>query len=210
MKVIRLSCLLTIGFFLNSKGQTNPRYYKSGTDAHYISVKASNLNRLYKLSTSGTQNQKNEAQLSFFNEFPNSFKELSDLYGYPNDKPAVLYKEYVQHIGLFNKLSIVNKTSYYNKIIKIAIGGRWDADAIGDFQQGLNNRVENNPELTVSILKTLDDNTVKSFWYFYFDGPHPAESISSQLKTIKVINNHIYQLMIVTHHQVLTYAKANH
>lgn len=159
-----------------------------------LKVKAEKLKKYYLKSTSGKE--KIKYQKLFFDEFPNTFKELNDLYGFNNDTPAILYDYYYNHIiGLFAKLNIIDDKMYYQKLISIAIGGKWDADGIGAFQQVLNEYALKNPILIFNILENKNDEEIRSFWYFFFDGPHPDKNIPKELIKMKVINPKIYALM---------------
>jgi len=175
-----------------------------------IALKAKQLKRLYLLSTASSKEVSYNYREQFFKEFPNTFNQLLKLYGYDNknSKPNILYYEAPNHIlKLFNNLSEVNDTLYYRKIIQISIGGRWDADAVNYFQNGLRHRILDNPELAVYVLKHTPHDKVKSFWYFYFDGAHPKKEIPEQLKRIRSIDSEIYNLMIVAQDEVLKNSK---
>ena len=65
------------------------------------------------------------------------------------------------------------------------------------------NRVVNKPELTVFILRKMSQDSIKSFWYFYFDGPLPKKHFDPSLKKIKVIDKKIYGLMMESYDEVL-------
>ncbi|SDT26419.1 hypothetical protein SAMN05216490_2895 [Mucilaginibacter mallensis] len=173
-----------------------------------IKTKAEKLKHLYVLSTASSSDMKDVYKQQFFDEFPNTFKGLNDLYGYENSKPAILYFESAAHIlELFNNLQNINDTLYYKKIISIAINGHWDADAVNYFQHGLRNRTEFKPELIVYILKSLPEEQIKSFWYFYFDGVHPKKEIADSLLKIKSIDNKVYTLMLAAHQEILNQPK---
>ena len=45
------------------------------------------------------------------------------------------------------------------------------------------------------LLAKHTDEDIESFWRFYFDGPHPEETIPDELNGIKTINRKIYSLM---------------
>ena len=175
-----------------------------------IFSKAQKLKRLYVLSTASSTDASDKYKQQFFDEFPSTFEQLNELYGYNYDtnKPAPLYNEFEKHIvDLFNNLNNINDTLYYKKIISIAIGGHWDGDAINAFQHGLQIKVLNNPELTVYILKNMPENKISSFWYFYFDGVHPKKQIPARLQSIESVNNRVYNLMIDAQNEVLKHPK---
>lgn len=196
---MRLFCLIVfvaVSNILITKAQN------INTDS--IDIKAKKLKYLYTLSTESSVDVSNVYKQQFFNEFPNTFKELNELYGYENHTPAPLYNECDKHIyELFNNLVNINDTLYYRKIISIAIDGHWNADGIAEFQDGLHKRVLKNPELTIYLLKNLSENKIRSFWHFYFDDIFPAKLMTEQLKSIKSINTTIYALMVASYKEDL-------
>ena len=170
-----------------------------------VEAKAKKLKQYYLLSKSSVPEVADMYQDKFFDEFPNTFKQLNQLYGYDGQakKGAILYYDAGNHImGLFNNLKNINDTLYYKKIIGITIGGKWDADAVNFFQHGLQEHIVAKPELAVFILKKMDKSTIKSFWYFYFVGPIPKNHFYPSLEKIKMIDKDIYKLMMESYNQV--------
>ena len=172
-------------------------------------AKSKKLKQLYILSTASSIDASNIYKQQFFDEFPSTFKQLDELYGYNYNTniSGPLGKLYTEHIELFNGLSNVNDTLYYKKIIAISIGGHWDADAVNVFQHGLRNRILANPELALYILKNMTDDKIKSFWFFYFDAAHPKKQIAKSLQRIKLSDPKIYSLMIAALDDVLKHSK---
>ncbi len=203
-KCMKAYCLLLLIIFFNislSKGSL--KLYENGAIGDSIIAKAKHLQELYMLSTSSSS-KTHFYRKQFFNLFPNSFKKLNDLYGYNNGIEAPLYNQVEKHIlELFNNLNNINDTLYYKKIVSIAIGGHWDADAVEAFQEGLRKRVLSKPNLVVYLLNEIPDEKIKSFWYFYFDGVHPSKQIAEPLLKIRTNNLKIYNLMIEAHNDVL-------
>ena len=159
-----------------------------------IVFKANKLKAEFILAQSN--NYKSEYEKRFFEYFPNSFDELVALYGFENDTANVLYYYADRHIlQFFNSISSINDTVYYSKLINIAEGGKWAADAESYFQEGLRQHVIKNPELTVFLLNKLDDNDIEGFWRFYFDEPHPQNTLPEKLKFIQDYNSRVYNLM---------------
>lgn len=160
-----------------------------------IEEKAKKLEEYYSKSYSNTDSLKYR-QL-FFEEFPNSFIELKSIYDYEFDKPNILVEKAYEHIFLlFNNLDNIEDSIYYNKLINVAIDGKWDADAIFCFQYGLQNRVFQNPELTFDLLYSRNDKEIKSFFYFFFDSIHPKwNDIPKELRPMKKKSVRIYKLM---------------
>ena len=197
MKIFNIICFVAILNFANIENVQAVIKLNSQQDS--ITLKAKRLKYLYLLSTSSSNGIRDTYQEQFFKEFPNTFGQLLELYGYneKDKKPNILYNEAPNHIlNLFNNLLNINDTLYYKKIIQISIGGHWDADAVNYFQDGLQKRVLDNPKLTLHLLKQITNDKIKSFWYFYFDSPHPQNQIPEQLQKIKSIDNKIYYLML--------------
>ena len=209
MKNISIILLLLICNFSQEKAlNKHVSYIKSFQDS--LNIKAKILDKLYILSTSTNSEYKNVYRQQFFDKFPNTFNELNELYGYDfkTHKAAPLYYEVEDHIyKLFNNLNNIDKVTYYKKIVSISIGGHWDADAINIFQEGLREKVLIDPTLIVDVLKVMPDNDVKSFWYFYFDGPVVDKQISIRLQKIKIIDEKIYNLMMEAHKEALNRPK---
>ena len=164
-------------------------------DSSSLHYKATILMELYDKS------RNNEDSLFyqdlFFHEFPNTFSQLDSLYGYKENKPAILYYEAVDHIFyLFNNLKSIDEIAYYNKIIGIAFDGHWDADAINYFQNGLRTRVKSKPELIFELLRSKNDDQIIGFYYFFFHGVHPRwKKIPSFLSIYKTQYPDIYRLL---------------
>ena len=201
MKLFNLLFLISIFNLSITKAHPTCLCKKAPVDS--IALKAKKLRQLYILSTASSDT-KEIYEKQFFDEFPGTFMQLNELYGYENGKAAILYYEAENHIiQLFNNLNCINDTIYYRKIINIALGGHWDADAVNYFRAGLIGRAEKKPELIVYILENLPEKDVKSFWYFYFDEPHPAKQITVSLRKIKSIDSKIYAIMINSHDEAL-------
>lgn len=139
----------------------------------------------------------------FFEEFPNNFKELTTLYGF--DQKGPLYYQSTHHIlFLFNHLNCIKECLYYEKLINIAVKGKWDADAINAFQFGLREHVLKNPILTFELLKKKKDQDIKSFFFFFFDGIHPRwKEIPEELISMKNRFPHLFSLMEQSLREVL-------
>jgi hypothetical protein len=209
MKIAQLFIvtILSTSFYANAQNVSVPSRYSNDS----LVNKAKKLKQLYLLATSLSGDASKIYKQQFFDEFPNTFKQLNELYGDDSDihhKPALLIGQAQPHIlNLFNEINTVNDTLYYKKLVSISIGGQWDADGVNFFQHGLISKVLNNPELTVDILKNMADNRIQSFWYFYFDSPHPEKQIPEQLQKIKSIDTKIYNLMVKAQNEVLKYWK---
>ncbi len=133
----------------------------------------------------------------FFCAFPNSFREMEELFGFVNDEPAPLYyspeerlfefeRVYSNEIAFFITLnkSIAPKI-YYDKYISININGNWQADNIGDAFQ-FHDEILKNPNSVIPVLLNYSDAEIKSVFTFIYDGPHPDNEY----------NDHIYHSLV--------------
>lgn len=204
MKIAKLIVILILnaGFYANAQSTAVSNNHSNDS----LSLKAKKLKHLYLLSTASSNDASDVYKQQFFDCFPNTFKQLDELYG--DHKSAPLNDQAEQHIvDLFNNLNNINDTLYYRKIVSIAVGGHWDADAVNFFQHGLEAKTAINPNLIVHVLKSLSNEKIQSFWYFYFDGAHPKKQIAEPLQRMKAIDSKIYSLMIEAQDDVLRHSK---
>jgi hypothetical protein len=112
----------------------------------------------------------------FIGVFPETFDEFNRVYGFDDEKGAGrLYLKYEEHISFFFECPEVTDSEKLKKVIKIGINGKWDADAVGMFQNRAFKIIEHNPNETEDLLDNLPDDLASSFWFFLFDGPHPND-----------------------------------
>ncbi|HKK83682.1 MAG TPA: hypothetical protein VJ958_05580 [Atribacterota bacterium] len=159
------------------------------------------LKKYYAMSIDLKGESSNTAKKMFFNEFPDSFSELKEIYGYDEEKDTLilgyLYDSSFQHIyKLFRELdTVIEKKDYYKKLIFISKDGYWQSDGVAIFQRVLQDKIKENLKLTCSLLSPMSDSEIISFWYFYFDGPSPVEKVPEDLEEVKQINKRIYNLL---------------
>lgn len=112
----------------------------------------------------------------FFNAFPNTFQDFNQLYGYDDKKgERRLYSKYEEHIAYFFDCSELPDREKLNKVIRIGIGGEWEADTVETFQQSAFNLIKDHSNEAKEVLDNLPDDKASSFWHFLFDGPHPTD-----------------------------------
>jgi hypothetical protein len=131
-----------------------------------------------------------QAEGAYFAAFPKTFDAFNKLFGYSNGDPlgapsadftSPLYDEALQYVDSFFTLSLIDKEAHCNRIIDICLKGRWYADAVNYFQQGMREALKKDVPLFSRLLSLRDDQAVKSFWYFYFDSPHPVNKLPENL-----------------------------
>jgi basic membrane lipoprotein Med (substrate-binding protein (PBP1-ABC) superfamily) len=162
------------------------------------------------LKTKGEEKLKNERL--FFEAFPNSFKNMQEVFGFDDDKgEAPLYSFIIggKVIVFFSNLSSIDKDKYYNKYINICIDGVWEGDNIAD-GFGLYNKLYNFPEDVLKVLKQKTDYEIRSVLRFIFDGPHPKnvkESYERMYFKLKPIDAKIADLLKQEYNKLLTESK---
>jgi hypothetical protein len=162
-------------------------------DSVQLKAKAARLQKYYAKAVQGPDTVK--YQKLFFEEFPANFRGLERLYGY-QDTACILYEKADEHIyTLFNHLVCVPPKAYYEKIIDLAIGGKWDADGISEFQHGLHEHFIKDPAFAFGLLQRKSDNDIESFWVFYFDGPHPPDKAPDELDGMKTSFPRVHKIM---------------
>lgn len=136
----------------------------------------------------------------FFDEFPDSFSELKQIYGYEDTDSLVLgylYYDSYKHIGQLLKTldNIIDEDIYFTKLIKVSINGYWQSDGISIFQHILEEKVTEKLELSCSVLSNFSEEEIVSFWYFFFDGPCPDQILPGEYEKVEFINKRIFLLM---------------
>ena len=125
----------------------------------------------------------------FFKYFPNTFKRFNSIYGFielSSDSAIFMPLYSSNHIEkILPNLYAINKETYYKKLINVSLGGHWQGDQVGVLQNVLIGKVKDDLNLTIEILKTLNDGQIKSFWLFFFDMENPSAVDFSFLNKIK-------------------------
>lgn len=174
--------------------------YKSTVKDSITNADPNTLKSYYE-KAHGTQDTLKFRRL-FFLMFPNNFNSFNSMYGYNDGKGEMpLYNFYEKHISFFCRLvSEQADAEGYNKLIRLGIGGHWDADPINLLQECIVQHVNRNPSLALMQLKQFNDKEIKSFWKFFYDGPHPSDiqikkRYNSLYVKMKVLDTAIANLM---------------
>jgi len=133
-----------------------------------------------KIST----NQVSVKDFKKYNEyFPSNFDEFVSYFGF-DDKKGIkmpLYDNANEYIELLFSNKNIEMNYRYNKVINIAKNGKWEADAVNYFKHQIINIFNTNAANFINVLSKKDLQTQTSFWFFYFDSPHPPKKISKKL-----------------------------
>jgi hypothetical protein len=119
----------------------------------------------------------------FFCAFPNSFKEMQNVFGFDENKgtaPLYDYPNGEKMIKYFAKLNSIQKDIYYDKYINICLDGVWEADNIRE-AFGFAGRLTNDTNAACLALSKRTDKEIKSVFNFIFDGPHPKNEQNEKI-----------------------------
>ena len=103
----------------------------------------------------------------YFYFFPSSFADYNELFGYKRP----LYRGYYKYLKLLDRNDCIDLSAYVEKFINLGIEGEWEADAIGDLQNLIKKKFNENTELFFQLLSKRKDNYIYAFFKFIFDGP---------------------------------------
>lgn len=168
-----------------------------------LSMKSHRLSVYYDKWKSSNAQDRIKYETLFFKEFPSSFTDFEKLYGFKDEKLGPLYYSSNDHVAFLKKITSISDTAYYAKILRIGIGGYWQADGVSYLQGVIRDAVYRNIDLTVDQLKKYSSAEVLGFWKFYFDEPHPDKNIDKRLDNLAERNKDIYDLMIAAHKYVI-------
>ena len=125
--------------------------------------------------------------IEFITAFPDTFQDFYKLYGFDDEEGEHILYSKTEHIVYFFDCPDVSNRERLEKVIKIGIDGKWDADATAMFQASAFDLVKHSSNETKEILNNLPDEKSASFWYFLIDGPHPNDK--EIVKRVKILNN---------------------
>jgi hypothetical protein len=121
-------------------------------------------------------------ELKFFCAFPDSFEEMQSVFGFDDIKgtaPLYEYPNGANAIEFFGKINSVPDSIYYDKYVRINIGGFWEADNIAEAFYFANRLIVDTEKACKSLAKFSDDE-IKSVFRFIFDGPHPRNDYNEE------------------------------
>ena len=158
----RIILILFLVFFSLFKVQ--PQYF----------VDTAKLNQAYRDLERYPRNFDREK--AFFNAFPSSWMEFILTYQFFPGR--LLYLD-IEHINAFGNLSIIPDSSYCDKLIFIAVGGKWEADAPSAFQKILHKNMDKKTDVFFSQLSKLHRGFQLRFWQFYWSSmTHPEDNMN--------------------------------
>ena len=154
--------------------------------AQYFMADTVKLNATYRELLKHPESKK--AQMAYFEAFPNTWMEYIVTYQFvPDDKEGRknLYSLGHKHMHAFEyKLNLIPDSSYYKKLVNIAIGARKDADAPSYLQGCVKDHMINHSEEILNALAPLRKGHRFEFWEFYFSNIIAVETIEEELNRL--------------------------
>lgn len=126
-------------------------------------------------------------QIRYFDLFPSSFPEFRYIFMYlyldhpgfeiDKDDPryghgvfAELYRDSHEYVKAIFSLTAIPSRVLDEKLVDLCLGGRWDADGVSHLQHYTNEHFLDAPQRLIDVLLGREDEDVRSFFLFFFDG----------------------------------------
>lgn len=137
-------------------------------------------------------------QQAYFEAFPKNWKEFINLYHF--DKSGIdrtMYDLGYEQLQMFgNKLTLVNKDAYLNRLIDLATGAVLDADAPNYLQTVLHKFMEKDMENFMEQLSRRSSDVQTSFWSFYWSAPYHVQTYGKHLNRYNKVFKDDYPEMV--------------
>lgn len=165
-------------------------------NAQYFQVDTAKLNTAYRALVN--EPDKKENQLQFFDAFPCNWREFITTYGFssrilgqcPHDGyDYTKYNASKSHIEALGSISLVNDTLYCRKLVNIAVGGIYEADAPNFFKSLLHRVMQEEMDAMLYSVSLLRKGHCMQFWQFYWSSNGKSDELEREFA-------HLYELNI--------------
>jgi hypothetical protein len=133
-------------------------------------VDVAKLNAAYEALTKDPNSLKR--QQDFFNAFPSTWMEYILTYQYPPEKKdKAMYYNTSKHMEALKNLTLIPDSIYCEKLVNLAVGGKWNSDAPSYLQILLSHTMENRRDAmfkTLAVPYFLLKGERLQFWQFYW------------------------------------------
>ena len=119
-----------------------------------------------------------QLEKAFFDAFPSSWMEFILTYQFHPGKNYDMSMNflYSEHISAFGKLSFIPDSTYCDKLINLAIGGKWFADYVSSLQTVIHNTMDEKTAMFFSRLSKRSSGYQLRFWMFFWSSfYHPED-----------------------------------
>ncbi len=188
-KIICLSIIFLICSTLNGFSQFFP-------------VDTAKLNTAYR----ALEKDRNSAQKQqrFLEAFPSTFDDFNMTYQYFESKEydLTMYKKGSDHI--MNGLALLNllpDSVYFDKLIRLSLGGRFCPDAPSYLQHVLETIIKKKPASFFQRLSNFNEGQLISFWFFYFNSRFEKDYVADfeKFKKLKSEFPNVVNAMVIAY-----------
>lgn len=174
-------------------------------NAQYFQVDTAKLNRAYR--TLVNEPDKKDKQEAFFDAFPCNWREFITTYGFRSEIYGLcphggydftMYSAAKSHIEAFGSISLVNDTVYCRKLVNIAVGGTYEADAPNFFKSLLHRVVHKKMDIMLYTVSRLRKGHQMQFWQFYWSSNGKSDELEKEFAHLYELNVGKYPDMMKT------------
>lgn len=133
-----------------------------------------------------------ERQKAFFDAFPSNWREFIGTYQYvsENNYELTMYSHAFEHIeALKTKVTLVEDSVYCEKLVHIAIGMPYEADAPNYFQDLLHNVMWRKMDGMLNAISKLRRGHQMQFWQFYWSNPVKSKNLETEYQRLLKLNS---------------------
>ena len=165
-------------------------------NAQYFQVDTARLNTAYRELVNNPDSK--EKQEAFFYAFPNNWREFITTYGFRSEIYGLcphggydftMYSAAKSHIEAFGSISLVNDTVYCRKLVNIAVGGVYGADAPNYFKTALHRTMREKEGGMLYCISRLRKGHQMQFWQFYWSSNGKSDELEKEFA-------HLYELNV--------------
>ena len=168
-------------------------FQASYLNAQYFPVDTAKLNTAYNELMNNPNTL--ERQKKFFDAFPNTWMEFIMTYQYvPYSKyDLTMYSLAEKHIqALGGRVTLIKDSIYCKKLVNIAIGGKWSADAPNYFKLLLHQVMWNRMDGMLYEISQLRSGHQMQFWQFYWSNIVKSDKLKTEYERLLKINSDNY------------------
>lgn len=168
-------------------------------NAQYFQVDTARLNTAYRELVNNPDSK--EKQEAFFYAFPNNWREFITTYGFcsKDGYDLTMYSAAHEHIAaLGSKMSLINDTVYCRKLVNIAVGGVYGADAPNYFKTVLHRTMQEKDSVMLHCISRLRKGHQMQFWQFYWSCNGKSDELEKEFAHLYESNAGKYPDMMKT------------
>ena len=160
-------------------------FIAQGAIAQYFPVDTARLNQSYAELIAHPDSESH--QKAFFTAFPSTWMEFIMTYQYVPGKKynLTMYSKSSEQISALSKLTLIPDSTYCEKLIGIAVGAEWDADAPSYFRSLLHEIFQTKKDAMFKALSQLRKGNQMQFWQFYWSNIVRSKNLEKEFLQLK-------------------------